>query len=250
MPYGWLRRLGRAVAPSPPFCIGAAARFSHAQLRGQTSIAKVAPNRRRRSAGASAADDPARFGMCFPAQLANDRLRDVVVAAPIRGPRGQTELIQMTSSCGRVRGCASAFLNHVPDPPAQLDRIPIPRRLSQNDDRTIVRLGQTIDEAKRRGLAGTRGAEQRQNRTFLDRDRHPIEHERPPAEALGHGLQVDERGHVADLTYRRFFSRAETCALPPAKDRVALGPQPAPPTPSLRRPWTRLACCRERSALE
>src|SRR3546814_11060355 len=57
-------------------------------------VAQVAADRGRGAAGAGTAHDPRRLGEALLPQLADDRLGDVVVAAPVGGAFGQAELLE------------------------------------------------------------------------------------------------------------------------------------------------------------
>src|SRR3546814_12384907 len=88
-------------ALAPRTCERHARRLGHAQPRRQSDVAQVAADRGRGAAGAGTAHDPRRLGEALLPQLADDRLGDVVVAAPVGGELGQAELVE---EAGAARG--------------------------------------------------------------------------------------------------------------------------------------------------
>src|SRR3546814_7175294 len=77
-------------------------------------VAQVAADRGRGVAGAGTAHDPRRLGEALLPQLADDRLGDVVVAAPVGGALGQAELVEEAGAargdfpCARLRAGVGA----------------------------------------------------------------------------------------------------------------------------------------------
>ena len=70
-------------------------RIDHAQLGGVASIAQITADRRAGAAGARADHDPVRDRKLLFVHLLEDRLGDVVVAAPVGGPLGVGELVEV-----------------------------------------------------------------------------------------------------------------------------------------------------------
>ena len=69
-------------------------RVDHAHLRRVPPEARVAADRRARPAGSRPDDDPGGDGMPLQRHLAEDRLGDVVVAAPVGRALGERELVE------------------------------------------------------------------------------------------------------------------------------------------------------------
>ena len=109
-----------AVARRPADRERATARLRDAQTRVQPAVAQVASDRRRRAAGACAANDPRRPGMGLARQLDEDRLGDVVVAAPVGRAFGQTELVEMAGPARGMFGRARLRVGGI------LDQIAVP----------------------------------------------------------------------------------------------------------------------------
>ncbi len=101
---GRLTGNGIAVTRTPTVHVTAAGGLGHAQARVEPSIAQVASDGGRSTTGTDAAHDPGRYRLRFAAQLAEDRFGDVVVAAPVGGAFGQTELIEMAGTLGCMLG--------------------------------------------------------------------------------------------------------------------------------------------------
>ena len=91
-------RDGRPVkadgSPAPARVEDRVLRVDHAHPRGVPPEARVAADRRARPAGSGSHDDPGGDGMPLLRHLAEDRLRDVVVAAPVGRALGKCELVE------------------------------------------------------------------------------------------------------------------------------------------------------------
>ena len=69
---------------------------------------------------------------------------------------------------GKVRK-QSAVLQHIPDPPSQLDRIPVRRGFPFDYHLAARRVDQPIDQLQRRGLTSARLAKEYEDLTLVDR---------------------------------------------------------------------------------
>ena len=85
----------RHAAVGPVSVEHRARRIRHADAGTETVVARIAPDRRGRPAGARAADDPARHRMRFAGHLGKDRFGDIVVAAPVGRAFGIGELVDV-----------------------------------------------------------------------------------------------------------------------------------------------------------
>jgi hypothetical protein len=74
------------------------------------AVAQVAPDGRAGAARPGTHDDPAGDGVVLQGQLPKDGLRDVVVATPVRGPLGVSELVHVVA-VGRGRCCRRRGIN-------------------------------------------------------------------------------------------------------------------------------------------
>src|SRR5699024_5053472 len=73
-------------------------RVDNGQPGTQTTVAQIAADGRRGTAGTRPHHDPFRAGMAFHGQLFEDRHGDVVVAAPVGGPFGVGELVHVVAA--------------------------------------------------------------------------------------------------------------------------------------------------------
>src|SRR5699024_8421545 len=72
-------------------------RVDNGQTGAQTTVAQIAADGRRGTAGTRPHHDPFRVGVAFHGQLFEDRHGDVVVAAPVGGPFGVGELVHVVA---------------------------------------------------------------------------------------------------------------------------------------------------------
>ena len=98
-------------------------RIDDGEPGGQAAVAQVPADRRARAAGARADHDPLGHGVRLGDQLLEDRLGDVVVAAPVGGALGVGELVEVVpaqlvgeaagdlvdGACGSHQLAAAAF---------------------------------------------------------------------------------------------------------------------------------------------
>ena len=72
-------------------------RVRHAEPGRVPAVAHVSADGRAGATGSGGADHPPRLGKPLPAELGEDRLGDVVVAAPVGGPLGVGELVHVVA---------------------------------------------------------------------------------------------------------------------------------------------------------
>src|SRR5690606_30046355 len=104
-----------AVVRAPAHRERGTLRLGHAQPGLQAAVTQVAADRGRGPAGAGTTDDPRRIRVRFGRELADDRLGDVVVAAPVGGALGLPELVQVAGAAFGMPGGARVDLARVVD---------------------------------------------------------------------------------------------------------------------------------------
>ena len=103
------------------------------------TITDIAPDRRARATGASADDNPCRHRMALAGQLLENRLGDVVVAAPVRGTLRVGELVHEQASAGasqsvRLRIDRRGVLDQMTAPTLELDQCDLARTRRRGHD--------------------------------------------------------------------------------------------------------------------